>query len=118
MNSIKHEEIYTSPFFITHIVWCLFNLDKQIILSIIMNQIRMSQYQIFGKEMSLEFINKKLNSDPKNSLADSRKKITKFSDLKQTRCFICGSKRGKLENSDYCSRALESNYVDGCVLMC
>jgi len=64
-----------------------------------MNQIRMSQYLIFGKEMSLEFINKKLNSDPKNSLADSRKKITKFSDLKQTRCFICGSKRGKKDSN-------------------
>ena len=71
----------------------------------------------FGKEMSSDFVNKKLNFDAKNTIPKAGKNFVKYFDLKQKQCFICKSKNAKKDSKifgvnylicDKCSHA----YVD------
>lgn len=52
-------------------------------------------HYFFGKEMSTDFVNKKLNFDTKNTISRSAKKLVRRLDLKQKQCFICKSKSAK-----------------------
>lgn len=49
----------------------------------------------YGKDMSSEFVNNKLNFDSKNSILNLSKRLSKHADLKQKQCFICRSSKAK-----------------------
>jgi len=51
----------------------------------------------FSKEMTGEFIKNKLNYDLNSHILKSNKKIAKYADIKQTKCFVCGSRNSKID---------------------
>ena len=55
-----------------------------------------SSYSFFyGKDMSKDFLENKLNLDPRNDFLKLSKNLAKHADVKQNQCFICKSKRSK-----------------------